>query len=147
MNNRHSMLNKSNIKLDLRVAESAKKDKAWRLGTLTNIRRWSYDLTFDDGEVREIRSWELDKHHGYFVVNDTFAMANEVAEAAMLIDVLHYSQKLLRNDPVLCKAVLALREHIPEDEVDDTLRMLRACGAGGRQVYTAAKILKAYNKP
>jgi hypothetical protein len=147
MNNRHSMLNESNIKLDLRVAESAKNDKVWRFGTITEVNRWSYKLTFDDGEVRAIRSWDLDKHHGYFVVNDTFAMANEVAEAVMLINVLHHSQTLLLNDPVLCKAVLALQEHIPKDEADDTLSMLRACGAGGRQVYTAATILKACNKP
>jgi hypothetical protein len=145
MNNTHSMLNESNVQHHLRVAESVKKDKEWRFATVTSVSRWTYELTFDDGEVRSVSSWDLDKYHGYFVVNDAFLIANDVAKAAALIDVLHHSQKLLLNDPVLRKAVLALQEHIPKDEAIDTLAMLRACGAGGRPVYTATKILRAYS--
>ena len=114
-------------------------------GTLSNE---SYTLVVKDKEGGE-HSWSVfrdDSHRFYNPNHPDFSLILRTLKANEVVATLHYQKALIATDERVLKLIESVAEAIGEGVVNKSTRMLRSCGAGGRDSHEFERIVKALEK-
>tara|TARA_B100000700_G_C15025154_1_gene847771 strand:+ start:335 stop:799 length:465 start_codon:yes stop_codon:yes gene_type:complete len=114
-------------------------------GTLANE---NYTLTVQDKDGGE-HSWSVfrdDRHRFYNPNHPDFSLILRTLKANEVIATLHYQKSLIVQYARALELVESIAEIIGEDTIDKSKRMLRSCGAGGRDSHEFERVVKALEK-
>jgi len=114
-------------------------------GTLCNE---SYTLTVKDKEGNE-HTWSVfrdDRHRFYNPSHPDFQRILRTLKANDVIATLHYQKSLIAHNPKALELIETIAEIVGEDTINKSKRMLRSCGAGGRDSHEFERVVKALEK-